>query len=115
MSLLDYEITTMDPSERNMVMRDWMLNTRHHRSRIEKSIRDGVVLVARSRTGIALGWLAYKGDVVGCAYVKSRYRELGVLRSLWERAGCPHELMDPAPHRARSVLKRLWERRGEIA
>lgn len=115
MSLLDYEITAMDPGERNMVLKDWMLNSRHHRPNIERLIRDGVVLVARSRTGVALGWMSYRGRMIGCAYVKSRYRELGVLRSLWEAAGYPDELMRPAPFRSESILKRLLAGRREIA
>jgi len=112
-TILDYEIDVMRSDERNMVLKDWMLNTRHDRKDIERCMRDGVVLVARARNGIALGWLAHVGRKACAAYVKGAYRDLGVLRALWDRAGRPSEVMHPSTARAHQVMRGLMSSREE--
>lgn len=115
MTLLAFTIRLMDDSERRLVLDGWMRNTKHSRARIEQAMRNGTVLVAIGKGGLCMGWLAFVhddkglGPAIGCAFTKSAFRELGVAKALWERAGMPSRLLvqDEQNSTAKRVLKRL--------
>lgn len=112
--LLDeYEIAPMLASERNYVLDSWMRSSRWRRDSIMRCVERGQVLVCRvPGDDYVMGWLCTVGTSAAFGVVREGYRELGVMRALWERAGKPITVMPPTTGISWSVLRRL-QRRAE--
>jgi hypothetical protein len=93
--------------EQAFVLATWQHSSHWRRKRMVAVVDAGTVLVARSEEGVALGWLALSDGKVAHGYSKHPYRDLGVMRALWEAAGQPGECVDDATRRARRVLAHL--------
>ncbi len=106
-ALGEVTITAMEPTERALVLSSWMQSSSWRRRDILAVVDGGLVLVARSEEGIALGWLAMSGERVAHAFCKSGYRGNGVMRALWDAAGKPGEHVEDAHRRVKRVLEHL--------
>jgi hypothetical protein len=107
-SVLTYDIGPLEPDERNYVLDSWMRGTEWQRSKIVRAVDKGQTLVARSDRFI-LGWLTVQDGVVCHGVVREAYRQLGVMRALWEAAGCPRKLAAPATKMARKLMARVGD------
>jgi hypothetical protein len=105
--LLPFTIAPMDESERNLVLATWMRTSWAHRSHIVRQVDH--VHVARSPDGLCMGWIAASGDTVHHGWVRDGYRELGLMRALWEHVGKPCVLGRDPTTRAKRVLRSLLD------
>jgi hypothetical protein len=95
----------MAQDELNLVLDTWMRSSSWKRREIVAAIENNRVLVARDDAGLALGWLCSDDVTLFYAYVKGAYRDVGLLRVLWDCAGQPRgSSRDNAVQRA---MKRL--------
>lgn len=109
MTILPFEVHPMADDELNLVRATWMHSSWGHRSDINRAIDEGSVTVARTADGLCLGWVAHNGDTVSHGWVRDGYRGLGVMRTLWERAGKPCVLGKDPTTRAKRVLRALLD------
>lgn len=108
-------IGRMEPHERNFVLSSWQLNYRSvPRMLMERCVSHGTVWVARN-DDLALGWLCESRGQLAYAYTRRSYQHDGIMRELWERAGCPMELMRPYSERTYNVFRRLIRAHKESA